>query len=198
MTNISKSFGGVTVLQNVQLDLFTGEVHVLAGENGAGKSTLINILGGVHRDYDGQIRLGANPVRCKSVLDAAHHGIAVIHQELSLVDSLSVVDNMFLGREPHRWSWLRRRAMRVLGRQWLGALDLDIDLNCPVEQFPVGIKQMIEDCKTVIEVNPDYDHAGAYRMMGGIYTKLPQTGGNVESITRNLPLAEEYLKKANI
>ncbi len=62
--------------------------------------------------------------------------------------------------------------------------------------YQKGIKQMIEDCKIVIEVNPKYDHAGAYRMMGQIYTQLPQTGANVQSVTRDLSLAEEYLRKA--
>jgi len=59
-----------------------------------------------------------------------------------------------------------------------------------------GIKQMIEDCKKVIAINPDYDHAGAYRMLGQIYTKLPQTGARPDSVTRDLPLAEKYLRKA--
>jgi len=149
MTNIGKSFGAVRVLQDVSLDLFSGEVHILAGENGAGKSTLINILGGVYTDYQGQIVLGSDPKRFKSVLDAALHGIAVIHQELSLVDTLSVVDNMFLGREVTRYAWLQRKSMLDQTRQWLKALDLDIDLTRPVGYYPVGIKQMIEICKAL-------------------------------------------------
>jgi len=149
MRHIGKSFGAIPVLQDVSLDLFAEEVHILAGENGAGKSTLINILGGVYTDYEGQILLGSDTKRFKSVLDAALHGIAVIHQELSLVDTLSVVDNMFLGREVCRFSWLRRDSMLAQAKAWLAALDLDIDLTCPVEHFPVGIKQMIEICKAL-------------------------------------------------
>lgn len=149
MKDIGKSFGANAVLQDVQLDLLAGEVHIVAGENGAGKSTLINILGGVYTDYQGQILLNGKTVQFHSVPDAANHGIAVIHQELSLVDALSVVDNMFLGREICRCSWLQRHAMQAQARQWLSALDLDIDLACPVEHYPVGIKQMIEICKAL-------------------------------------------------
>lgn len=149
MKGIGKSFGANRVLQDVHLDLFAGEVHILAGENGAGKSTLINILGGVHQDYEGQILLDGTARQFKSVLEAARHGIAVIHQELSLVNTLSVADNLFLGREVCRWSWLQRTSMLAQARQWLAALDLDIDVTCPVEQYPVGIRQMIEICKAL-------------------------------------------------
>ncbi len=149
MKDIGKSFGAIPVLQDVSLDLFAGEVHILAGENGAGKSTLINILGGVHTDYQGQILLNDKAVQFNSVLDAAGHGIGVIHQELSLVDTLSVVDNMFLGREVTRLSWLQRQSMLDQARQWLTALELEVDLTCPVEQYPVGLKQMIEICKAL-------------------------------------------------
>jgi len=149
MKGIGKSFLSVPVLQGVQMDLHAGEVHVLAGENGAGKSTLINILGGVHTEHEGQIYLNGAPVRFKSVLDATDHGIAVIHQELSLVDSLSVVDNMFLGREQTRYACLRRGPMLRQAQDLLRELDLDIDLRCPVEHYPVGIKQMIEICKAL-------------------------------------------------
>src|SRR5207245_7610812 len=99
MTGISKSFVGVPVLHDVSFDLRPGEVHVLAGENGAGKSTLMKIAAGVHTDYEGEIALLGLPSRFSSPQDAAARGISVIHHEMALIDPLSVVDNIFLGRE---------------------------------------------------------------------------------------------------
>ena len=106
MEGISKSFGTVPVLDGVSLRLLPGEVHVLAGENGAGKSTLIKIASGAYRDYSGEIRLEARPVRFRSPHDAAQQGIAVIYQEMSLVNSLNVVDNLFLGRRVGGSLWV--------------------------------------------------------------------------------------------
>lgn len=149
MKGIGKSFGPVSVLEDVDFDLLAGEVHVLAGENGAGKSTLIKILGGVYADYAGEIILDSRALRFKSVHDATAYGIALIHQELSLAESLSVVDNIFLARERSHFSWLQRGVMLTQARSLLDDLDLDIDLRCPVEDYPVGIKQMIEIAKAL-------------------------------------------------
>jgi ABC-type sugar transport system ATPase subunit len=103
MRNICKSFSGIPVLQDVSFDLNPGEVHILAGENGAGKTTLIKILAGVHTDYRGEIEMDGRKVRFASPHDAARQGISVIHQEMSLVGTMPVVDNIFLGREfPNR------------------------------------------------------------------------------------------------
>ncbi|HTU01431.1 MAG TPA: ATP-binding cassette domain-containing protein, partial [Candidatus Sulfotelmatobacter sp.] len=99
LRQIGKLFGPNRVLEGVSLDLDEGEVHILAGENGAGKSTLIKILAGVHSDYEGTIELRGEPVRFASPQEANRAGISVIHQELSLIDSMSVMDNIHLGRE---------------------------------------------------------------------------------------------------
>jgi ABC-type sugar transport system ATPase subunit len=98
MKGITKRFGRVTVLEEVDFDVHAGEVHILAGENGAGKSTLIKILAGVHSDFQGTIEINGEPVRPSSPSEATSLGVAVIHQELSLVPSMSVADNVFLGR----------------------------------------------------------------------------------------------------
>src|SRR5882757_5366985 len=102
LSGIGKSFGSVRVLEDVSFVLQSGEVHLLAGENGAGKSTLIKILAGIYQEYDGEIRLEGKVVRFMSPHEANRRGISVIHQEMSLVDSLGVADNIFLGREPVR------------------------------------------------------------------------------------------------
>src|SRR2546423_5008425 len=98
MTGISKSFVGVPVLRDVSFDVRPGEVHVLAGENGAGKSTLIRILSGVITGFDGAMLVAGQRVRLRDARDAAKHGIATIHQELSLVGSMTVAENLALPR----------------------------------------------------------------------------------------------------
>lgn len=149
MRGICKAFSGVEVLTDVDFDLYAGEVHVLAGENGAGKSTLIKILGGVHADYTGQIRLGSGEVRFRSVSQAAMRGISVIHQELSLAGPMSVAENVFLGRERTVGPWLCKNSMEDEAQRLLGNLGLDIDVCRLVEDYPLGIQQMIEICKAL-------------------------------------------------
>src|SRR5512147_2131500 len=135
MSGISKAFSGVEVLRDVSFDLRPGEVHVLAGENGAGKSTLIKIAAGVHAEYEGTIQLYGRPARFASPHEAAAQGISVIHQEMSLIDAMSVVDNMFLGRELTRarsaGQWTDRAAQLRKAREFCQELDLDIDLSRP-------------------------------------------------------------------
>ena len=153
MTGISKSFVGVPVLRDVSFDLRPGEVHVLAGENGAGKSTLMKIAAGVHTDYEGKIALLGLPSRFSSPQDAAARGISVIHQEMSLIDSMSVVDNIFLGRELTRSGtarqWTDRSAQLRKAREFCEQLDLDIDLSRLVEDYSLSVKNRIEIAKAL-------------------------------------------------
>jgi ribose transport system ATP-binding protein len=149
MTGICKSFSGVRVLTDVQFELMAGEVHVLAGENGAGKSTLIKILAGVHTDYDGQIFLNSQPARFASIQDAAEAGISVIHQELSLVPSMTIAENIFLGREKCRGPWLNKKVMTTASRKLLDNMGLDIDVTRNLGNYPLSIQQMVEICKAL-------------------------------------------------
>ncbi|HEU4385981.1 MAG TPA: sugar ABC transporter ATP-binding protein [Anaeromyxobacteraceae bacterium] len=153
MTGISKSFLGVPVLRDVSFDLRPGETHVLAGENGAGKTTLIKIAAGVHTQYEGQLALYGRPTRFSSPQDAASQGISVIHQEMSLIDSMTVVDNMFLGRELTRRGsarqWTDRAAQLRQAREFCTQLYLDIDLSQPVESFSLSVKNRIEIAKAL-------------------------------------------------
>lgn len=149
MSHISKRFGLVTVLEDVSFELRPGEVHLLAGENGAGKSTLIKILAGVHREYDGQVEINGELVRFKSPLDANRHGIAVIHQELSLIGSMSVADNMFLGRQQTYAGFVRDRKQREAVGGWLAKLGIDVDPNARVGELPVATQQLIEIAKAL-------------------------------------------------
>ncbi len=152
LSHIGKSFGPVRVLNDVSFDLHAGEVHILAGENGAGKSTLIKVLAGIHADYDGTIELGGWPVRFATPHVANRAGVSVIHQELSLIDPMSVVDNIYLGREPTcaaGW-WLDRPTLVARALDICRRLDLDLstaDLARPVEQFSLSVKNRIEIAK---------------------------------------------------
>lgn len=149
MTAISKRFGAVCVLKNVDFFVQPGEVCALAGENGAGKSTLMKILGGVHTEYGGSVAVGGNLVRLRSPLDAARHGIVLIHQELSLVPHLTVADNLLLGRWPTRFGWIRRRRLRAAAREALDEVGLAVDLDVAAGQLPLATQQLIEIAKAV-------------------------------------------------
>jgi len=144
LVGISKWFGPLQVLDGVNFELSAGETHVLAGENGAGKSTLIKILGGVHQAEAGRIILDGQPVRFANPREAAAGGVVIIHQELSLVPSMSVVDNIFLGRERSRGGWLLRRNQEEEARRVLGQLGLRVDVHRSVGTLPIAVQQMIE------------------------------------------------------
>ncbi len=149
MQNIFKSFGPVDVLTDVTFDLYPGEVHILAGENGAGKSTLIKILGGVYTDGSGSMVVDDKEVDFKSVQDATSAGISIIHQELSLIGPLSVWENIFLGKEKSSYQWLDKSHMIDYSRKILEKFDLDINPKRAVDEFPIGIQQMIEIAKAL-------------------------------------------------
>ncbi len=151
LENVSKSFSGVPVLEEVSFELNEAEVHALAGENGAGKTTLIKIISGVYPDYRGLITVRGEKVRFQSPAEAAKRGIAAIHQELSLVNSLNVVDNLFLGREIRKAGGFidfpkERRQARLL----LQSLGLDLDLKQPVGALSYSVRQMIEIAKALV------------------------------------------------
>jgi len=150
MSGIDKRFGIVEVLQNVGLEILVGEVHVLAGENGAGKSTLIKILAGVHTDFEGTIEIDGQPVRPDSPLAANAQGVAVIYQELSLVPSMSVADNIFLGRpRTNRAGLVDDRSQASEASRLLGQLGVELDVSDHVEQLPIGTQQLVEIAKAL-------------------------------------------------
>ena len=147
---VSKSFGGIAALADVDFDLRAGEVHALVGENGAGKSTLMKILAGVHVEYDGVIRLAGAPVKFAGVQDAERAGVAIIHQELDLVPELTAADNIFLGREPLIAGTIvdRRRIAKAAGAL-LRRLGIDMDPQSRVAELRVGEQQLVEIAKAL-------------------------------------------------
>jgi len=140
---LTKSYGGVTVLDHVDFDLAPGEVHALVGENGAGKSTLIKILGGaVHAD-DGRVQLEGRTLPADDPREVRRRGVSIVYQEFTLVPDLSVADNIFLGCE-HGRPWLHRAEMRRLAQRRLDDLGVRIDARAPVRSLSVAHQQMVE------------------------------------------------------
>jgi len=145
LTGISKTFGGVTALSNVDFSLRQGEIHGLVGENGAGKSTLMKIIAGVHTDYDGEMRLDGHPVRFRSARDALDAGIGMVHQELSIVPYLTVAENVFLGAQPvNRLGVVRWRQMARVADEHLSSLGIHVDPGMLAGDLPLGLQQLVE------------------------------------------------------
>jgi ribose transport system ATP-binding protein len=145
LSGISKAFGGVQALRDVSFSLGAGEIHGLVGENGAGKSTLMKIIAGVHTDYEGTFRIEGREVRFRSARDALAAGIAMVHQELSVIPDLTVAENVFVGKQPtNRFGIVRWREMARLARQQLSDLGIDVDPNQRIGDLPIGLQQLIE------------------------------------------------------
>jgi len=152
MSGITKRFPGVVALDDVRLEVRAGEVLVLLGENGAGKSTLMKILGGAYHADAGKIELKGREVKINSPRDALDLGIAVIYQEFNLVSQLSVMENVFMGREPRipgrpgviDWARMRRETSAILKE-----LDLPIDPGHQVGKLGVAQQQMVEIARSV-------------------------------------------------
>jgi ABC-type sugar transport system ATPase subunit len=149
MSSITKQYGPVTVLSDVDFDVRAGEVHVLAGENGAGKSTLIKVLAGAVTDFAGRLTVGGEEVRFQSPFEAASRGIAIVYQELSLVGPMSVADNICSVRPPTRFGFVDDRRQRREATKTLQKLGLNLDVRQSVEQFPIAVQQLIEIAKAL-------------------------------------------------
>ncbi len=147
--NLSKSFGPIEVVHAVDVDVRPGEVHALVGENGAGKSTLMKMLSGYLAPSSGELRLDGSPVAFKDSNEAEAAGIVLIHQELNLVPDLTVEENIFLGREPHRFGVVDQRAARRATRDLLDSLRTDVPATRQVRELSVSQAQMVEIAKAV-------------------------------------------------
>jgi ribose transport system ATP-binding protein len=151
MVSIGKSFTGTDAVQNVDLEFLPGEVHGLVGENGAGKSTLMRILAGIYPDYRGEIFFKGRPTRIHTPRLARELGIAMVHQELSLVPELSVAENMFLGREARSRipGFINRRQAEKEAGAILAEIEADIPPTQRVNQLSIAKQQLVEIAKGI-------------------------------------------------
>jgi ABC-type sugar transport system ATPase subunit len=148
--HVTKHFGGVTALQDVSFDISGGELHAVVGENGAGKSTLMNILAGVITDYDGELRLRGEHVAFTGTRDAERNGVSIIHQELNLVEELTVAANIFLGREKRtRFGLINDAAMEHDAAGLFEQLECGIRPDAFVRELRVGDQQLVEIAKAL-------------------------------------------------
>jgi simple sugar transport system ATP-binding protein len=146
---ISKSFGAVRALQDVDFTLRAGEIHALLGENGAGKSTLIKVVTGVFARDAGIVRLGGEEVAPRSAREALDAGIATVYQEVNLLPNLSVAQNLFLDRQPMRFGIVREGEMRRRARLLLADFGLDIDVAAPLGSYSVAVQHVIAIARAV-------------------------------------------------
>lgn len=149
MKNISKTFPGVKALDNVELRAYSGEVMALMGENGAGKSTLMKVLSGVYKKDGGEIFIEGKKVEINGIKESQGLGVSIIHQELSLLQNLSIWENIFLGDESVKGvlKKLNKKEMIEKSRELLNKIGLRVDPRVTVKELTVGEMQMIEIVK---------------------------------------------------
>jgi ribose transport system ATP-binding protein len=147
--SVSKRFGGVQALKDVNFDLNYGEVHALVGENGAGKSTLMNVLGGIVQKDSGRVLFKGQEVDFKSPIESLAAGIAVIHQELAMLPHLNVIENVYMGRMPAKSGLIRWREAENNTRASLEVVGLDIPIDILVEKLSISQRQLVEIAKAL-------------------------------------------------
>lgn len=151
MLNINKQFDGVSVLKNISLELYPGEIHALLGENGAGKSTLMNILGGVISADSGTIEINGEEVIIQNPSESQKKGVAFIHQELNVVNNLKVYENMFLGYEIlGKYGKLDVNEMVKRCNEVFNFMNIFVDPNTMVGELDASYKQIIEIAKALL------------------------------------------------
>ncbi|PSP95443.1 sugar ABC transporter ATP-binding protein, partial [Halobacteriales archaeon QS_4_62_28] len=160
LEDISKHFGHVTALNDIDFSLKEGEVHALAGDNGSGKSTLIKTIVGLHQPSSGTIYIRGEPTEVKNPKNARQLGIATVYQDLALVDTMSVAANVFLGRTPTKrflgvlprvdWKQMKERSQEILESR----LELNVDLETDVEFLSGGERQAVAIARTLV-TDPD-------------------------------------------
>lgn len=149
LLRITKSFPGVVALRNISVSFSPGKVHAVLGENGAGKSTLVKIVSGIYTPDEGQILFSGEPARLRAPIDAERKGVAVVHQHRTLVNDLSVAENLFLGHLGSTWGPFSRAAWIERARRSLASLGLDIDPHEAVRNLSPAGQQLLEIARAI-------------------------------------------------
>jgi galactofuranose transport system ATP-binding protein len=140
---IAKAFGPVKALQNAELTLRAGEIHALMGENGAGKSTLIKVLTGVYAADAGEIQFEGRAISPRSPRDAEGLGISTVYQEVNLVPTMSIADNIMLGRQPMRFGLVRKNELKRRAEAALERVGLKVNVSRSLDSCPMAVQQMV-------------------------------------------------------
>jgi len=202
MTGISKKFGVVSVLENVNLKVKHGEIHALLGENGAGKSTLIKILSGVHQKDAGQVILNGQVINPKNTHDGQMLGIRVVYQELSLVNDLSVAENIYLHKLGASSFWMNWNKLNSDAQALIDSLGFDVNATAKVGDLSTVQKQVVEiakalsdDTKILVLDEPTtvFDPADTQKLFDNLI-KLKDRGISIIYISHHL---EEIFKIAD-
>ncbi|WP_407644951.1 sugar ABC transporter ATP-binding protein [Devosia rhizoryzae] len=151
LSGLSKAYGPVTVLSDVDLDIRSGEIHAIIGENGAGKSTLMRLISGHVKPTKGTIRLASEEVVFNTPVAAEHAGIALVHQEILLADGLTVVENLFLGRERTRNGVVDDRTMERIASERLADLGCTASPRDLVSNLPIAQRQLVQIARALLE-----------------------------------------------
>ncbi|EIA21825.1 Ribose import ATP-binding protein RbsA, partial [Candidatus Arthromitus sp. SFB-2] len=151
MEGVSKIFPGVKALDNINITAYKGEVTALMGENGAGKSTLMKILSGVYQKDEGKIFIEGEEAHIKNIKSAEEYGVTIIHQEMSLINNLTIAENIFLGNEKFNKFTKKINKKLLVERSilFLDQIGCNLDPNKLVSSINVGEKQMVEIAKAL-------------------------------------------------
>lgn len=207
MEKISQTFGTVRVLNEVDLTVEPGEVHALVGQNGAGKSTLMKILGGLYPDHKGLIEIDGLPARLTNPRSALKHGIGMIYQELSLIPSLSVAENILLGIEPGRGGY-NRRGILSAARSIVKRVPMlsELPLNAPAGDLSTGLQQRVEvakalarDARVLVMDEPTARLSGPEREdLGDLIRELSANGISIIYISHFLEEIFQYCSSLTV
>lgn len=199
-SGVSKHYSGVAALEDVSITLEPGKIHALVGENGAGKSTLSKILSGFESADSGTLTLDGEPINPKNPTQAAALGIGIVHQELSVIGSISVAENVLVNAEPSRWGVINRRGLAEQAKAHLQRVGLDIDPRRQAGELSIAEQQLIEiarilaqDVRVVFfdEPTSSLPHDDSVRLLG-LLRELRDSGSAVVLISHDLPEVLEY------
>ncbi|AJE47127.1 sugar ABC transporter ATP-binding protein [Celeribacter indicus] len=199
LRDVSKTFGPITAIRRMDLDVRRGRVHTLLGENGAGKSTLMKILAGVQPATGGTITLDGRPFAPANPQQAAERGLSIVFQELSLANTLTVAENILATREPARFGFISDRRLIERAEALVRELGLPVDVRARVGDLSIAQRQLVEiakglshDAKIVILDEPTSSLSDAEaEILFGIIGRLTQAGKAVIYISHRM---EEILR----
>jgi monosaccharide-transporting ATPase len=204
--NLTKSFGSVRALSEVDFNLYSGEVHAVLGENGAGKSTLIKLITGVYQKDTGAILLEGKAIEPHSPHEAQALGISTVYQEINLIPTMSVAENLFLGRQPMRWGFVDNRSVNAKSKALLKTYHLDIDVTRTLASYSIAVQQMVAiargvdmSAKVLILDEPTASlDAHEVQMLFGVMRSLKERGIGILLITHFLDQVYEISDRITV